>query len=198
VRRAARSSTVGPYLDRQVAAELLEIEPEAVPAGLHVERFCDVPGQRLGHPNRQPWGHVSLRGLAEELQRATEAYKAQIYAVSCVRCGTNRRFVDRGYTTLHPDFARCPSCAEHFDTLTYRHVPADWERDLATSVLCGTMLSEGTYGLGRKVGVRWYSELSDDDKGALPELRPPFAWHQRDIRRWCAELGLPVPTQVVW
>jgi hypothetical protein len=78
---------LGPNMDRTVAAELLELPPDAeLLDGLKVERFADRTDHDPARPNRTPWAHVNKRALTTAAERAVEALERRAGG-PCWCCG---------------------------------------------------------------------------------------------------------------
>ena len=177
-------------LDRVVTAQVLGIALDAVDVPMTVARYADVPGARPSLPNARPWAHLDRTAVATALVDGRAKLHVRINPITCSVCGTNERFEDRGYTS-----GRCPSCdvrlfsgPEGYGVARPGAHP-DWRRDEIASVLVGVPCRDR---LGQELGVRFWSELDEDERAALPVLRGPWAHHARDIARWRREQGQPI------
>ena len=188
---------LGVKLDRTIAANVLEIDISAVPRGYRVERYSDVPGARPSWP-QEPWAHLSRRELAVGVRQAQEhvvTTQAEQHdqldpGGPCRVCGATERDEAMGRTN-----GRCWSCESRLfggiDGYGVARLGAhrDWRRDLVANVLVGVPERER---LGSELGVRFFDELSLEERDGLPARRGPFHWHARDIPRWRREHGQPI------
>ena len=83
---------------------------------------------------------------------------------------------------------RCSQCSWHLDR---RFTVDDGPRDAAAAWLLGLHEQDAPVGLGARVGLRWFHELSPERRVGA---RTPFAWHtDDDVVTWREELGLNAP-----
>ena len=162
-------------------ARRLGLAPDAdVLGGLVVPRFADEPLATPQRPNEAAWSHVTDRQLAE-LVTQSKARLAAATTDPCRWCGSTVREEEFGRS----DEGMCGQCVAR---LCRRFQMPDGRRDYAAAILMGmTDHGGGPPGLGREVGLRWWSELPERDRlGA----RSPFAWLRRStVEAWCEQRG---------
>jgi hypothetical protein len=165
-------------LARHVVALVLDEHPSPDVCGrVTVPRFIEQPLARTDRPNEIPWGHVVAADLARAVAEAHAAVRDAMVSTPCAWCGQTRRFKDRGEYEMHRSTgAMCPSCDWHLNRQWYLR---DGRRDYVVARLLSSSFGHAPAGLGARVGLRFYSELTPEEQAALPDLRGPWKWVTR-------------------
>jgi hypothetical protein len=187
---------LGDNLDRTVAAELLDLPPDAaVLDGLRIERFADRADHDPGKPNRAPWAHVNRRALTTAAERATEAL-ARRQGGPCWVCGATLTakgtqwgsclMVDSGSWSTRRAAPAGPCTVA---SLSAARAPAGWQGRPTRRTAC--VSSPRTCFLGLcSVNERPYgpSDVPDRiglalwaDSGRTKGTTAPWAWAVRDL-----------------
>jgi hypothetical protein len=175
----------GRDLSRAVLVERLGLDPDMeVLAYCRVPRYCEQPGARPDRPAAEPWSHVGTAELARLVEEVRD-HLASVTDEPCAVCGDTRRSEDAGRTTDGWDQA----CADRLTATIYD--PADF---IAGWLAGLPQTSAPPVGIGAKLGVKLYMELTPDEQAAARRARQPFSWHTTaEIVGWRRQLGLDKP-----
>jgi hypothetical protein len=149
--------------------------------------FEALPEAHPDRPSSRAWRHVDERALAASIATAHRTVAEQTEARPCQWCGTNRKVEGAGFGQAGGRWS-CPSCSWRFDR---QFMTRDGRRDHAVRALAGVAQPSHGDGIGARLGLRWFHELTDEERAALPALRGPFHWVKHSqARRWARSFGL--------